>query len=520
MNAVLSLEQQAEAALGEQSNQGAHDPCTHLANAHRLVDHYGQQLLFVEGIGWHTWSPPWRLDELGARRIAQTLGKIIADEAAGMAAWVAQAKDKADREKREDAMNRRFKWAGQSESAKCIEDSLRVAQPLLAVGAEDMDANPGLLGLPSGVLDLTTGKHRLHRQDDRITKTAACEFKPQATSPTWEIFVTEAMGGDAELVDYVQRLAGYMLSGRRGDHLLPILWGSGANGKSTFLGALQTMLGDYAGTAAPGLLIQRHGTDHPTALADLQGKRLVVVSETGESGRLNEEQVKLLTGGDRISARRMRMDFYQFTPSHLLMLQTNHRPRVAGTDEGIWRRLRLIPFTITVPPDRRDPALPAKLRAELPGILNWCWRGWLRYRDHGFNDPTAVRAATAEYRDASDMLGEFLRECCAVGDYYTVGAAELYRAYQQWTQEAGERTLNQRDLGVRLSERGFQSARTKKERRWRGLRVGDAGDAGDTGFGMSAPRARAQDAYMEKSVISVTHVTDADAYRRGKDGEA
>src|SRR5690606_30840565 len=165
----------------------------------------------------------------------------------------------------------------------------------------------------------------------------------------------------------------YMLSGRRGEHLLPILWGSGANGKSTFLGALQAVLGDYASSAAPGLLIQKHGNEHPTALADLQGKRLVIVSETGESGRLNEEQVKALTGGDRITARRMRMDFYTFAPSHLLALQTNHRPRVAGTDEGIWRRLRLIPFAVTVPPERRDPRLPEKLRAELRSEERGVW---------------------------------------------------------------------------------------------------------------------------------------------------
>ncbi|MEZ5544243.1 MAG: phage/plasmid primase, P4 family [Lysobacteraceae bacterium] len=500
--------------------EGAHDPCSHLANAHRLKNHFGDRLLFVEGIGWHVWSPPWKPNDLGARRLVHGLGQIIAAEAAGMAAWVAEAPDKAERQQREDAMQRRFKWASASESARGIEDSLRVAQSLFACKAEELDADPDLLGMPSGVLELETGKHRAHRQSDRITKVAGCEFSSQAMAPTWEKFVGEAMGGDAELIDFVQRLAGYALSGRRDSHILPILWGSGANGKSTFLGTLQAVLGEYAGNAAPGLLIQKHGTDHPTGLADLQGKRLVIVSETGESGRLNEEQVKLLTGGDKITARRMRMDFYTFQPTHLLLLQTNHKPRVAGVDEGIWRRLRLVPFAVTIPPERRDPALPEKLRAELPGILTWCWQGWQRYLVHGFNDPAAVRSATAEYRDASDQVGAFLDECCEVDAGFTVTAKDLYCAYRTWAQENGERERTQRDFGMRLSERGFERVKYGSGHRWRGLRVGDSSDPYDPNFGLSASCARAESINTEKPSHRSLQSLPADAYHAAKDGDA
>lgn len=485
----------------------AHDPCSHLANAHRLVDHFGDQMLFVEGIGWHVWGPPWRHDELAVRRLAQSLGKIIAEEAASMAAWVAQAADKAEREQRQKAMDARFKWAGQSEDAPTIGYSLQMAQPLLAERAEALDSDPDLLGLPGGVLDLRTGRHRDHHQSDRITKAAGCDFAPGAVAPTWERFVGEIMGGDPELIDYVQRLVGYMLSGRRGEHLLPILWGRGSNGKTTFLGASQAVLGDYASSAAPGLLIQKHGNEHPTALADLQGKRLVVVSETGETGRLNEEQVKALTGGDRITARRMRMDFFTFAPTHQLMLQTNHRPRVAGTDEGIWRRLRLIPFTATVPPERRDPRLPEKLRAELPGILNWCIEGWQRYQQHGFNEPAAVRAATSEYRDASDQVGAFLADCCAIDDTATSTAGDLYRTYSQWAQDAGERPRSQREFGMRLSERGFERVRTGSAHRWRGLRISDRSDPSDPDSGLTPSKNVFREAHTEKRVTSVTSVT-------------
>lgn len=505
---------------------GAHDPCTHLANAHRLVSAFGDALLFVDGIGWHVWNPPWRHDELAAKRIAQALGKMIAKEAAAMAPWVAEAKDIREREEREGAMNRRFKWATSSENAMNIESSLRMAQPLLSCKAEHLDAAPMLLGLPSGVLELETGAHREHRQADRLTRTAGCDFIAEATCPTWKRFLSEIMGGDVDLLDYLQRLSGYALSGHRGEHLLPILYGVGANGKSTFLATLQHVLGDYASSAAPGLLIARGGNEHPTGLADLQGRRLVVVSETGEAGRLHEEQVKALTGGDRISARRMRMDFYQFAPTHLLMMQTNHKPRVAGTDEGIWRRLRLIPFTVTIPAERRDPRLPDKLKAEAPGILAWAFEGWRRYQADGFRTPDSVTAATREYRDASDQIGAFVSEACEVGEHLTAASADLYRAYANWCDEAGERPRTQREFGMRLSERGFEPDKgTGGSRRRRGLAIfegyGVSGASGTSGggFGLIASRAATHRAYAESTATCATTATRtgaADDYRHAK----
>lgn len=502
---------------------GAHDPCTHLANAHRIVEHFGEHLLYVQGVGWHTWGPPWRLDELGARKAAQGLGRIIAREAAALGDWVADARDSAERERREAVMKARWAWARSSEFVACIEASLTAATPLLACAASEMDANRDILGLPSGVLELNTGRHRPHRQSDRLTRVAGCDFDPAATCPAWERFLAEIMGGDKELLDYVQTLAGYALTGHRGEHLLPILWGAGANGKSTFLGTLAAMMGEYAGTAAPGLLIAKGGNEHPTGLADLQGRRLVVVSETGEAGRLNEETVKALTGGDRITARRMRQDFYQFDPTHLLTLQTNHKPRVAGTDEGIWRRLRLLPFTVTVPADKRDARLPDKLRRELPGILAWALEGLRRYQRDGFRTPASVTAATSDYRDASDQVGAFLAEACEVGDYFTVLAGELYRAYEAWCKDAGERPRTQREFGMRLGERGFDSGKgTGGVRRWRGLRIqaeasGTSGTSGG-GSGLIARTNASCRGYAESTATSATPATGADAYRTAKDG--
>lgn len=472
---------------------GSEDPCTDLANARRLERQYGHLLLFVEGIGWHVWTKgrgPWLHDELAARRAAQSLGRIVAKEAESLAKWAAAAPDDDVRAARTKAMNRRFAWIGRCESAQGVENALKMAQPLLACKAEELDALPMVLGLPSGVLELDTGRYREHRQADRLTRIAGCDYDPAATCPTWLKFVNEVMCSNPELVDYFQRLIGYSLSGHRGEHLLPIFHGGGANGKSTALGTVQAMLGAYAGTAAPGLLIARNGNEHPTGLADLQGRRLVVVSETGEAGRLNEEQVKALTGGDRISARRMRMDFYQFDPTHLLIMQTNHKPRVVGTDEGIWRRLRLIPFAATIPPEMRDPKLPDKLRAELPGILTWAVDGWRKYLQQGFRTPAVVSAATADYRNSSDQIGSFVSEVCDIGAGLTASASALYRAYCEWCEEAGERPRNQREFGMRLSERGFEASKgTGGARRWRGLspaRASGASGASGSDTGLNA----------------------------------
>lgn len=232
------------------------------------------------------------------------------------------------------------------------------------------------------------------------------------------------------------------------------------------------MFGDYAGTAAAGVLIQHGGNDHPTGLADLQGRRFVVSSESGEAGRLNEEQVKALTGGDTITARRMRQDFFHFQPTHQLILQTNHKPRIAGTDDGIWRRIRLIPFTVKFTGNRKDVTLPERLNAELSGILTWAVMGWHWYKAEGFKEtPAAVTAATDEYRESSDAIGAFLADCCAVDKALSAKAGDLYRAYCRWADESGEHAKSQRDFGTRLAERGFINAKTGGTRLWRGLSV-------------------------------------------------
>jgi putative DNA primase/helicase len=282
-----------------------------------------------------------------------------------------------------------------------------------------------------------------------------------------------------ELPAFMQRLAGFWLTGLTDPPYLSVLYGIGANGKSTFASALSHAMGEYAGGAPPGLLMARYGERHPTELAFLQGMRLVVSAESGEGGRLDEERIKALTGSDPITARRMREDFYTFIPTHSFALMTNHKPIVRGVDEGIWRRLLLIPFAEVIPVEERDLLLSEKLRTEASGILAWAVQGARQFFvDGGLALPTVITDATAVYRTESDILGAFLAEECVIEATASVLSSALYLAYENWCTDSGERALPKRTLGLRLQERGFVPGKDRKSQRlWKGLRLLDASAA-------------------------------------------
>lgn len=444
------------------------NPCGDVSNGQRLAHYFERDIRFAAGVGWLTWcGGPWRPDGarvgVSARGYAHTLGAWIAkDEIPKLARWVAEARDDKDEcARRQKVLVERIKWANKSEQSQRIDAALKEAAVYLKVDAAALDADGQLFGCPNGVFELDTGKFRPHRRVDMITKTAGCDFDPRATCPRWERFLGEVFADDHELAEWVQRLFGYCLSGRRDEHILPIAWGDGSNGKSTAFETLGKLMGDYAGPAAPGLLMQHYHSDHPTGLADLQGKRLIVSSESGEGGRLNEELIKRLTGGDTIKARKMHQDFYSFVPTHQLVLFTNHKPTVTGGDYGIWRRLKLIPFAVQFDDNRKDPALKRKLAAELPGILNWCLAGYRSYVERGLDDePAAVRVATDEYRNAEDVVRRFIAECCTTTPAVSARARDLYERYRAWADEAGEHPMTQRRFGDRLAQAGFRKERS------------------------------------------------------------
>jgi putative DNA primase/helicase len=337
---------------------------------------------------------------------------------------------------------------------------------------EQLDLNPWLFNCPNGTIDLRTGELRPHRREDYITKLCPTEYIRDAICDTWLRFLDAIFQRDEGLSIFVQRLLGRSLTGDVSEQVLPIFWGTGANGKSTLINAvLETMGAGYAMKANADLLMASRGERHPTELAQLFRIRLVVASETQQGRHLNESLIKDLTGGEPIRARRMREDFWEFSPTHKVILLTNHKPRVQGTDEGIWRRLRLVPFEVCfwdptdpakkdrdLPPElRQDKQLPQKLRAEAPGILAWMVQGCLDWQREGLTMPEKVRVATAEYRCAEDAVAQFLEECCLTGNgVMRCRASAIYGAYRQWSERAGEKPLSRDAFGDAMTQRRFE----------------------------------------------------------------
>ena len=328
------------------------------------------------------------------------------------------------------------------------------SDPMVVIHHDVLDSDTMLFNASNGTVNLRTGQLQPHRQMDLLTKMSPVVFDPNAKAPVWEQFLFRALSGNVELVDFLQRAVGYALTGSVQEHVLFFCYGNGANGKSTFLGTLHSLLGEYAAPAPRGMLFRSKGTErHPTELATLHGLRFVTCSEIEEGQAFDEALVKDLTGGDRISARRMNEDFWSFAPTHKLFLAGNHRPVVRGDDEGIWRRMRLIPFTVTIPESERDAMLPEKLRAELPGILAWAVRGCVAWNAGGLQAPGTVKSATAQYRDENDVLGQFFRERVRIEERATVPRAFLRESYEFWCREIGAEPVGPRRLASRLRER-------------------------------------------------------------------
>jgi P4 family phage/plasmid primase-like protien len=435
--------------------------CTDAGNAERLADRHGANLRYC--YPWSKWlvydGTRWHVDDRGAVvRLAKETARSIFEE----------AKEAAD----DETAKRLGKWATSSLSESKLRSMISLAQsePGIPVLPEEMDASRDLLNVLNGTIDLRTGERRKHRREDLITKLAPDEYDPGATAPAWATTLERVLPSE-EVRQFFKKVCGYALTGDVSEQMLPVLFGTGANGKSTVLNALLAVLGDYGMQAAPDLLVAKKGS-HPTELADLFGMRFVASIEVEDGSRLAESLVKQLTGGDRIKARRMRQDFWEFEPTHKVFMACNHKPQVRGTDNAIWRRIRLVPFTETIPPAEQDKNLPDKLREERAGILAWAVEGCREWRREGLQAPDEVRQATGAYRAEMDVLGAFLRECCELGPEKNVAAKDLYAVYHQWCLEGGERPESKRKFGSRLTDRGgFERYRGGADggHRWRGV---------------------------------------------------
>ena len=468
--------------------------CVDAGNAERLADRHGANLRYC--FPWGKWlvydGARWRVDDRGAVvQLAKDTARAIFEEA---------------KEAPDDAAAKRLgKWASNSLSEGKLRAMISLAQsePGIPALPEEMDASPDLLNVLNGTIDLRTGELREHRREDLITKMAPVEYDPDATAPLWASTLERVLPSP-DLRTFFKKLCGYALCGDTSEHLLPVLYGTGANGKSTVLNTLLAVAGDYGMQAAPDLLVAKKG-GHPTELADLFGMRLVASIEVEDGRRLAESLVKQLTGGDRVKARRMRQDFWEFDPTHTVFMAVNHKPIVKGTDLGIWRRIRLIPFTETIAPADQDKQLPEKLRAELPGVLAWAVEGCLEWRREGLKAPEAVKKATAGYRSEMDVIGDFMADRCFRGEGLQVPKDELYKAYQVWCDEAGERSETKRKFGMLLIERGVEDGRNpeRTKRLWKGIGLSEITSRGRLGRGVSEASEASEDVSGGENTVSM-----------------
>lgn len=343
----------------------------------------------------------------------------------------------------------------------------------MAIEPQAFDADPWLFNVSNGVIDLKTGKCRTRRPEDYLTKQSIAIFDPSATCTEWTKFLERIFQHDRHLIEYLQQIVGYCLTGLTVEQVFFLLWGSGANGKSTAMKVLLKLFGDYGLQVPAETFLTRNQDGRATPdLVRLQGARLAVAIESDEGSRLAEGLIKQMTGSDRIAARRLYQDFVEFDPTHKIVFATNHKPRVKDNSHAMWRRMRLIPFAVQIPDHEQDPTLANKLLAELPGILNWAIAGCLAWQRAGrLLTPEQVTVATEAYRTEQDVLDDYLRERCICAPGITTKFSDLRKDYAEWTDGLSERPLSGKAFAAALQERGYTPSMLKNARHYAGLRL-------------------------------------------------
>jgi putative DNA primase/helicase len=463
---------------------------TDTGNAERLAALFYNEFHYVPAWGEYVvWDGArWRQDVGSIKMIA--LAKATALHIRQSAKEVVDDKKKA-------AI---LRWYKSSRARSRVEAmiALAKAEDDVAIDHSKLNRDPMLLNCRNGTIDLRTGKLKEHSPRNLLTQIIPFNFRAEAKAPKWERFLKEVVP-DEEVRGFLQRYVGYCLTGAVTERMFVVLFGGGRNGKSVFLRVLQTVLGAYAISAAPTLLMARDTEAHPTEVADLFGVRLAIASEVKKGRVFDEEQVKRLTGNDTLKARRMREDFWEFDPTHKIILATNHKPRVKDTSDSFWDRIALVPFTVRIEKVNRN--LLETLLSEVEGILAWSVRGCLLWQKSGLPVPGAVREATREYRESEDWVGKFVEERMTRGSELTITNEDLFRTSKGWCEKNNLFNFSERALAERLLEMGFQRATNigpEKKRGWRGFTrkiapvpSGDTRDTRDASGGITAQNARA-----------------------------
>ncbi|WDN94485.1 phage/plasmid primase, P4 family [Bacillus velezensis] len=431
---------------------------TELGNAERIVYYHGKNIRYCNELEWLIWNGKmWQEDS--KRKIeaitAQTLRAIYGE---------AQAAEDGYRKKQLND------WAKKCERRNIRMNTILDARPMVSVRKQELDSHKYLFNCENGVIDLKTGDLLPHDRDLLFTKISPVAYEKDADCPNWKsfmesIFIDEEGKPNYEIIEFLQKAIGYSLTGETTEQVMFFLFGNGRNGKSTFINTVQQLLGDYGRqTNSDTFIKKKNDTSINNDIARLDGARFVSAVESEEGQQLSESLVKQITGGEKMSARFLRQEYFEFTPEFKVFFTTNHKPIVKGSDEGIWRRIRLVPFTVTIPKEKVDKKLPQKLAVEMPGILRWAVEGCLKWQKEGLKEPEVIRKATEGYREDMDILGPYMSERCVVHPSAKIEAKELYKDYKNWCYENDEIELKNRAFYRQIEIRGFKKENGAKNK--------------------------------------------------------
>ena len=421
-------------------------------NAKRLITNHGENIRWLpDSRKWILWNDlGWHLDKDGA------VIRLAVNTAEGIYHEAANANDK---EKAKTISAHANKSQNLSRLIAMIE--LAKSEQGISLCQDQLDRDDWLFGVKNGVVDLKTGNLKTASREDYLTKHAPVNYDENAACPVWEKFLKNVTDNNIDLINFLQRAIGYSLTGDTGEQCLFFLYGNGANGKSTLLNAIKELMGDYAMQCpAETLMVKKGGNNASNDIARLRGARFVATSEIEDGRRFAESTIKHLTGQDAIAARFLFAEYFEFVPNFKIWLGANHKPVIQGDDHAIWRRIQLIPFTVTIPPENCDKNLPEKLRNEYPGILAWAIQGCLEWQQQGLNPPPCVQDATKEYKTEMDLVGKWIEDRCISAPHATAKASELYSDYKHWVESNGGSPLSNTKFGRKLGDSGFHKEKS------------------------------------------------------------
>lgn len=418
-----------------------------MGNAERFLDLFGEDFRYnyTDKTFLYWDGCRWAADQTGA---VERSADVSVEAMSAEADWYESSGD-------EDAAKAFRKHIKASRSNKSKTNMLKEVQHNMPIMPFQLDKHKMAFNVPNGTLSLKSGQLVPAKRDYFITKFSPVEFTDNADCPMWRRFLDDIFGGDKELIRYIQKAVGYSMTGDTSEQCVFFLYGTGRNGKSTFLDVLREIFGDYVSNIQPETIMVKNsmGNGINSDIARLKGARMVTTVEPNEGVRLNEGLIKQLTGDDAVTARKLYGNEFEFKPEFKLWMATNHKPIIRGTDDGIWRRIHMIPFTVQIPVDKVDRQLKSKLEREYPAILRWAVEGCLLWQREGLKQPRAVLDMTREYRREMDVISGFLDDRCEVGEGFSAKSSELYAAYSAWCESNTEFKMSNTKFSVEMDKR-------------------------------------------------------------------